>query len=495
MFESQTPNMLTIIKQALPVLLLLSLLIYACDKVPPPEIQKETPASLQLIPISKAAKEFSINLPKERFLKLNGSNYYDPYGAGYPMTFTWTKLSGPEVLEFRTDNFTANMTIREASTYIFELKVQDVQNNIARDTITVRAVWGLGCDPNLDYVESSFEPVASLDEWIPLWVSIGTGGNNIVLAGGRLDEDETLGGSSVFDSLIYVYNPVNNTTIKNVLSLPRAEIGIALAGNEVFLAGGILSDNVTDVIDILDLTTNTLKKAKLSVARSSINTVVAGHLVFFAGGRNIGRESMDVVDIYDRSSGTWSVAKLSVARAEMAAIASGTKVLFAGGDIGQGSSSSRIDMYDLNSGQWSTADLPSPRLMASSVVFGNDIVFDGGFAGFDYNGVIRVNQVDFLNPGTMSFNSVCMPGREYTNMAVGQNINTVVVGNKLYYLGTKVLSRNIEGESKWSLTVPASQLDLIALFASGGQLYGLSRNFAPDRSWYVAKIDIVKIQF
>jgi hypothetical protein len=280
-----------------------------------------------------------------------------------------------------------------------------------------------------------------------------------------------------------------------VLSLPRAEIGIALAGNEVFLAGGILSDHVTDVIDILDLTTNTLKKSKLSVARSSINTVVAGQLVFFAGGRNIRRESMDVVDIYDRSSGTWSVAKLSVARAEMSAIASGTKVLFAGGDIGQGSSSSRIDIYDLNSGQWSTADLPSPRLMASSVVFGDDIVFDGGFAGFDYSGVIRVNQVDFHNPGTMSFRSVCMLGREYINMAVGQNINTVVVGNKLYYLGSKVLNRNIQGESKWSMTYPTSQLDVIALFASGGQLYGLSRNIDPNRSWYVAKIDIVKIHF
>lgn len=490
MFGLITPCiMLTEIKRTLLAgLLLLALVIYACDD----KDDIQAPASLKTMPVARAGNDFRIYLPTERLLKLSGANSYDPDGAGYPMTYTWTKLSGPEVLEFSSNQSTASMTILETGTYSFELKVVDVQSNIAKDTVEVTALWGLGCDPNVVYEKSDYEPVASFSELLPGDVSVGTAGDNIVFAGGRREQDDGWGGSDVFDSLIYVYNAANNTTIKGALSLARAGIGVALAGNEVFLAGGIISNNVTDVVDIFNLNTKVLKKAKLSVARSSVKTVVAGHLVFFAGGRDRINESLDVVDIYDLNSGTWSVAKLSVPRAEMAAVASGTKVMFAGGDFSFSSRSNRIDIYDLNSGQWSTALLPSPRSRISSAVLGDEIVFDGGF---DYSANLRVDQVDFLNPATMGIRTVCMLGRESYGGEFGQNINTVVIGNKLYYLGSKVLSRNIQGDSKWSMTFPTSQLDLFALFASGGQLYGVSRIYDYNSSLYLAKIEIFKIHF
>jgi Kelch motif len=437
-------------------LLLLAFVIHACDDK---DEVVQPPAPLKTMPVARAGNDFRIYLPMERQLSLSGSGSYDPDGAGYRMTYTWTKLSGPEVLEFRTDNSTANMTILETGTYSFELKVVDVQSNIAKDTVEVTAIWGLGCDPNVIYEKSNYEPVASLTELVPADVSVGTGGNNIVFAGGRQNQDDGWGGSDVFDSLIYVYNAASNTTIKSALSLARAGIGIALAGNEVFLAGGIISNSVTDVIDILNLNTRVVKKAKLSVARSSVKTVVAGHLVFFAGGRDRNNESLDIVDIYDLNSGTWSVAKLSLPRADVAAIASGTKVVFAGGDLSFNSRSSRIDIYDLNS----SANL-------------------------------RVDQVDFLNSATMAIRSVCMLGRESHGGEFGQNINTVVIGNKLYYLGSKVISRSIQGDSKWSMTFPTPQLDLFALFASGGQLYGVFRTQSPYEG-YLTKIDIFKVVF
>ena len=161
--------------------------------------------------------------------------------------------------------------------------------------------------------------------------------------------------------------------------------------------------------------------------------------------------------------------------------------------MGNRGSSSRIDIYDLNSGQWSTADLPWPRLSGSSAVFGDEIVFGGGFVSFDHNGVVKADKVDFLNPITMSIRSVCMPGRKYPALEFGQNINTVVVGNQLYYLGDKELSMIKQGESKWIMTFPA--LDLIALFESGGQLYGVSRNTNPNNLTYAVKMEIFKIQF
>jgi Kelch motif len=469
-------------------LLLLAFVIHACDDK---DEVVQPPAPLKTMPVARAGNDFRIYLPMERQLSLSGSGSYDPDGAGYRMTYTWTKLSGPEVLEFRTDNSTANMTILETGTYSFELKVVDVQSNIAKDTVEVTAIWGLGCDPNVIYEKSNYEPVASLTELVPADVSVGTGGNNIVFAGGRQDQDDGWGGSDVFDSLIYVYNAASNTTIKSALSLARAGIGIALAGNEVFLAGGIISNSVTDVIDIFNLNTRVVKKAKLSVARSSVKTVVAGHLVFFAGGRDRNNESLDIVDIYDLNSGKWSVAKLSLPRADVAAIASGTKVVFAGGDLSFNSRSSRIDIYDLNSGQWSTAELPASRSAISSAVLGDEIVLDGGF---NYSANLRVDQVDFLNPATMAIRSVCMLGRESHGGEFGQNINTVVIGNKLYYLGSKVISRSIQGDSKWSMTFPTPQLDLFALFASGGQLYGVFRTQSPYEG-YLTKIDIFKVVF
>lgn len=478
--------MLTENKRPLLTAMFLVFVLYACDDFD----DEKSLQPLKSMPVARAGNDFRIYLPTERQLSLSGSGSYDPDGAGYPMTYTWSKLSGPEVLEFRSDISTAHMTILETGTYSFELKVVDVQNNIAKDTVVVTALWGLGCDPNVIYEKSNYEPVASFTELVPWDVSVGTGGSNFVFAGGRREQDDGWGGSDVFDSLIYVYNAANNTTIKSALSLARAGIGIALTDNEVFMAGGIISNGVTDVVDILNLNTRIVKKAKLSVARSSVRTVVAGHLVFFAGGRDRNNESLDIVDIYDLNSGTWSVAKLSVPRAEMAAITSGTKVLFAGGDLSYTSKSSRIDIYDLHSGQWSTAELPSSRSGISSTVFGDEIVLDGGFNSEN----LRVDQVDFLNPATMAVRTVCMLGRETRGMEFGQNLNTVVVGNKLYYLGSRVISRYIQGESKWSMSFPASQIDLFALLASGGQLYGVSRTPSTDNG-YLSKIDIIKVVF
>jgi hypothetical protein len=476
--------MLTQIQKAALAVLFSAVVMWACD----PKDDRTEP--LQSLPVARAGNDFNVYLPTERQFKLNGASSYDPDGAGYAMSYNWTKLSGPEIFDFQPTLTSPFVIIRETGTYTFELKVTDVQSNVARDTVQVTAVWGLGCDPDIVFDKSTYDTVFSLNDALPYDVSIGTSGNNIIFAGGRTEQDDGWGGADIFDSAMYVYNTANNSVSKTALSSARAAIGIAVAGNEVFLAGGIYSNNVSDAVDIYNLSSRTMKKAKLSVARSSVKTVVSGHLVFFVGGRDKNNQSLDVVDIYDVNSGTWSVAKLSVPRADMAAIAYGTKVVFAGGDLSPISKSNRIDVYDVNSGQWITSSLPSSRSHISSAILGDEIVFDGGSHSWNP----RIDQVDFLNPATMSIRSVCMVGRDGYNMEFGQNMNTVVIGNKLYFLGNSVLSSYVQGQSKWTMTYPPEMMDLFAVFSSGSQLYGLSS--PPDfKGLYMMKVEIIKINF
>jgi len=468
--------------------LLLFLTIGASSCIPDPPMPTPDDKS---IPTARAGNDFNIYLPTERKLQINGGGSYDPDGRGTQMAYTWTKLSGPEVYEFQFDKPLASMTVYETGTYVFELKVEDVQKNIARDTVTVTAKWGLGCDLNTVYTKSNFQPVYSLNELVPVDVSIGISGENLVFAGGRLEWDDGWGGSDIYDSIIFVYNAASNTTIKRKLSGARANIGIAITRSEVFMAGGIMPGNVSDVVDIFNLDTKTLRQAKLSVARSSIRTVVAGQLVFFAGGRDKNNETLDVVDIYDQNSDSWSVAKLSLPRADMAAVAIGSKVVFAGGDLGNYNGSTRIDIYDLNSHQWSTAELPSSRSLISATVLGDEIVLDGGFPGQNSSGAVRVDQIDFFNPMTKKIRTVCMLGREAYGMEYGQNLNTVVLGNQLYYLGTKVISSHTPGESTWKMSFRTTTDRLLAVYSSGGQLYGLSAN----DNVYMMGIQMFKINF
>ena len=476
--------MLTQIQKAVLAALFSAVVMWACDPDDP------EPKSRQTFPVARAGNDFNVYLPTERQFKLNGVSSYDPDGAGYSMSYNWTKLSGPEIFDFQPTYSSPNVSIKETGTYVFELKVTDVQSNVARDTVQVTAVWGLGCDPDIVYEKSTYDTVFSLNDALPYDVSIGTSGSYIIFAGGRTEQDDGWGGSDIFDSAMYVYNTANNSVSKTALSSARAAIGIAVAGNEVFLAGGIYSNNVSDAVDIYNLSSRTMKKAKLSVARSSVKTAVAGHLVFFAGGRDRNNESLDVVDIYDVNSGTWSTAKLSVPRADMAVMAYGTKVVFAGGDLSPTSKSSRIDIYDMNSGQWNTAGLPFSRSHISSAVLGDEIVLDGGSNSWNPT----INQVDFLNPATMSIRSVCMLSRDGYNMEFGQNLNTVVIGNKLYLLGNRELSSYVQGQSKWAMTFPPELMGLFALFSSGSQLYGVST--PPDTNYpYLMKIKIIKINF
>jgi hypothetical protein len=87
-----------------------------------------------------------------------------------------------------------------------------------------------------------------------------------------------------------------------------------------------------------------------------------------------------------------------------------------------------------------------------------------------------------------------MLGREFYGMEFGQNLNTAVIGNKLYVLGNSELSSYTQGQSKWTMTFPPELMDMFAVFSSGGQLYAISRP-ADTNNPYLMRLKIIKINF
>ncbi len=465
----------------------LFLIILGCkDELEPPKLTSS-------IPVAIAGPDATIYLPDQRELELDGSKSYDPDGPGHSLVYVWTKLSGPAVQYFHTKLAGAGMIILEPGTYSFELMVKDMQSNIARDTVAITAQWGVSCNPGMSIVNSSFQLETTLDESVPVDVSLARGARNLVFAGGRTEQDDGWGGADVYSPNFYVYDMVSKTTVKNVLSQARGRIGIALSNNEVFFAGGILLNDVTDVVDIFDLSSKTMSKARLSAARSSISCEVAGNKVFFAGGLNRFNESLDVVDIYDLNTKTWATAKLSQARAGISIVSSGSKVFFAGGSTEFGFVTGRIDIYDLNTGQWSVMDLSIPRTGISSSLVGNQIVFAGGNVGGQST---KVNQAEFLDPGSLTTKSECLIGRVATDMIYGPNmISAVVNGIDLYYLNNYLVTRYQSGVKNWSQSVIPPDLSLVALASAGNILYGIGFEGDENSAGYVAKVKIHSIGF
>jgi Galactose oxidase, central domain/Kelch motif len=442
-------------------------------------------------PVANAGADTTIYLPDQGELQLDGSKSNDPDAGGRPMDYFWTKLSGPDVQYFSAHQAITTMIVLLPGTYEFELRVTDAEASVARDTVTITALWGVTCSPANTTANSSYQLEATLDESVPIDMSFARGGRKLVFAGGRTDQDDGWSGSDVYSPNVYVYDLVSKTTISTVLSQARGRIGIAVTNNEVFFSGGILLNNVTDVVDIFDLTARTMTSAKLSVARSTISSEVAGNKVFFAGGRNKFHESLDVVDIYDLNAKTWSVAKLSMARSGISIVSAGSKVYFAGGETNAGFVTGRLDIYDLNTGQWSAVDLSTPRTDISSSLVGNNVVFAGGhFPGPSR----RVNQADFLNPSSLATHSECLIARISWDMTYGPNmISAVVKGRDLYYLGNYLITRYQSDVQKWSMSVIPPNMGLVGLASEGNSLYGIALDPDNTSNGYLGKIKIYSI--
>ncbi|HLO80194.1 MAG TPA: kelch repeat-containing protein [Chitinophagaceae bacterium] len=461
------------------------------DQPPPPPDPIETPKLTP--PVAKAGADAKIFLPDQRQLLLDGSGSYVPNGPGRSLTYTWSKLSGPAVQYFNVHLATASMVIPDSGTYNFELQVKDGQSQVARDTITITAVWGPSCKPGTEMFISGYVLETSLEESVPLDVSVAQGSGKLVFAGGRTEQDDGWGGYDIYSSKIYIYDLDGKTTIKKELSEARGRIGIAVGTDEIFFAGGILLNQVSDVVDIYDRRSGTMTKSNLSVPRSSVSSGIAGNKVFFAGGRNRNNEPSDVVDIYDMSTKTWTVAKLSMPRAGISVVSSNTKLFFAGGNLNQETASGRVDIYDLNTGLWSVVDLPEPRSDISSAYVGNTIVFAGGKnAQFGQ----KSNHADLLDLNSLAISSDCIVAEDFNSMIYGANLSSAAInGRDLYYLNSKLLTRFEASSKNWSISVLPQDTEWVGLATNETKLFAISANPDNNSNGYVSKISIHRVNF
>jgi hypothetical protein len=188
-------------------------------------------------------------------------------------------------------------------------------------------------------------------------------------------------------------------------------MSVVAAGNKIFFAGGLDSNNNgwSSTVDILDISSQSLTTARLSVERGEIATATSGNKVIFAGGEiSDGTFPTSAVDIYDVSTNSWTTASLSAPGHLIGAAAVGNKVLFGGGDHGfnmaSGTSrSTAVDIYDVSTNKWSTASLSEPRINNSAITVGNKIYFAGGGSRSSTS-----NSIDIYDNATNSWSKLAL---------------------------------------------------------------------------------------
>lgn len=244
-----------------------------------------------------------------------------------------------------------------------------------------------------------------------------------------------------------------NTWSEVQLPVTRIDMGIAVLGTKVYIAGGFVGWNYTERVDIYDLQTGQLDSAALSTTRAWPTGFSVGSKVFFAGGHKFfGENTVDIldtlngewslaalseprfsiaalsrgnlailaggtnfytneayatVDIYDAETNTWSVDSLSQGRSAMGYTLMGNKAFFAGGVLKDGTMSNRIDIFDFDTRQWDTASLSIPRGFLSGASSGTKAIFAGGMLS-DWTPTDRVDIYD-TETGNWSVSAIAAP--------------------------------------------------------------------------------------
>jgi hypothetical protein len=258
-------------------------------------------------------------------------------------------------------------------------------------------------------------------------------GNKIYFAGGRSTNVDTP------SSRVDIYDVVSGSWSTADLSEPRSGIAVATVGSKIMFAGGTklytCSACYSDKVDIYDMATNNWSNATLSVAREGLSATAAGNKIYFAGGGDLstGTGVYDQIDIYDNAANTWSTSTLNERKSHHGAIAVGNYIYWAGGEITNNfndyETTCTVERRDLLNGISTVMHLFQPSyansnaqpsmgalLKNGSIVFytgsspfdiydpGSDLWSIGIMnQGFDYAGVISVNNVIYIAGGGFPF--------------------------------------------------------------------------------------------
>ena len=222
----------------------------------------------------------------------------------------------------------------------------------------------------------------------------------------------------------------------------------AFIGDKVFFAGGSYYTgdyfsnrvwDVSDVVDIYNLSTNSWSVHILSVARADIISFVIGDKIYFVGGydRSFSAGFSNVADIYDNSTGTWSTSNLQTVVASLPLPAGmgtidrlnklGDNILFWSGD--------QVGIRNLSTGSTSIAC----NYYSKTAYYINDkILF------FD-----ATNQIKLYDPAT----GIWSKGAPHPAIPAGIKYSVIQLNNSLYLAGGIVTGSNNQSECVFSNAV------------------------------------------
>jgi hypothetical protein len=283
-------------------------------------------------------------------------------------------------------------------------------------------------------------------------------------------------------NLVEIYNTNTNQWSNATLSVARANLAAATAGDFVLFAGGEYRyfDSLTnayvhvasDAVDIYQISTNTWSVSTLSQARTGIGATSANGLIFFAGGKaNPGSPLgfSNVVDVFNTSSQTWSTITLSIARSNIAAAASGNIVLFAGGFITYYSGTRKFETYSISSQQWQMGNLPNYLMDPDAVSVGHSIFITTGTNIFS-GPISDVSYVYDVNTNSLSTMYLLMP-YEYRAIASISTGGVVVFGGFTVYPGFPLVEIYEVSTGDWYYIHNLAHRTRFKIVSSGNKIF------------------------
>ena len=355
-------------------------------------------------PIANAGPDLTKILPANT-ITLDGSSSTDP--DNNITGFAWTKISGPSSYSFTNANSVQiGVTNLAEGIYKFELKVSDANGLFSKDTVQVIVLPVLASLNNGILVPFGTLSVARAG------ITSATAGNKILFAGGFTTCSTIGSGTCNWFSRVDIFDMNTQAWSTAELSQARTHMGVATLGNKIFFAGGyISSDDHTSRVDIYDASTNTWSTAELSEARINPAAATAGNKIYFGGGCPLNGGLQETpssrVDVYDAITNTWSITELSEARTSLTAASVGNKIMFAGGWGAWGSSNSgfskKIDSYLDVINQWSIDSLSEARSGLVAATLYNKVFFAGGWIGGLPNTPAYSSRVDIYDNTTQSW--------------------------------------------------------------------------------------------
>ncbi|QHZ52406.1 Kelch repeat-containing protein [Paenibacillus larvae] len=230
-----------------------------------------------------------------------------------------------------------------------------------------------------------------------------------------------------------VFSESGEWTVGADMITARESLTSSVAGDKIYVIGGINGGPYLNKLEIYDTTTNTWTVgADMPTARSSLTSSAVGNKIYVIGGVAIGTPPK--LEIYDTTTNTWTVgADMPTARKSLTSSVVGDKIYVIGGNYDN--DHNKLEIYDTTTNTWTSGkDMLTGRYALTSGVVGNRIYAIGGHNSDGGN----PNKLEIYDVTTNTWTKGAdMPtGRTY--------LTSSAVGNKIYVIGGSIVHKELE---------------------------------------------------